>query len=128
MLALHPEYGTSLEPRAHSPFTYRPYFSSYAMEAIENGLSHGTIPNSYQIDREACLRAIHNYMSDPSVITRLTSLTTVTLISPTRHARAARLTFDCEYHFKWSGWNIQNTVDVQMSRVTIENSSWTRYV
>lgn len=105
-----------------------PCFSPYAMEAIENGLSHGTISNSYQIDRNACLRAIHNCMSEPSVIARLTSSTTVTLISPTRHARVARLTFDREYRFKWLGWKIQNTVDVKMSCVTIENNSWTWYV
>ena len=108
---------------------FNPCFSSYEMEAIENGLYHGTVPNSYQIDRKACLLSIYYYMSYPSRITPLAPTTTVILISPTRLARAARLTFDREYRFTWEGWHVKtNGVDVTMSHVTIENNSWTWYV
>ena len=108
---------------------FSPCFSSYEMEAIENGLSHGTVPDSYQIDRKSCLLNIHYYMSYPSRTTLLAPTTSVILISPMRRARAARLTFDCEYRFTWEGWHVKTDgLDVEISHVTIENKSWTRYV
>lgn len=108
---------------------FNPCFSSYEMEAIENGLSLGTVPDSYQIDRKSCLLNIHYYMSYPPRITLLTPSTAAILISPMRCARAARLTFDREYRFTWEGWHVKtNGPDVEMSHVTIENNPWTRYV
>jgi len=48
------------------------------------------------------------------------------LISPTRHARAVRLTFNREYRFTWHGWSIDNNgSDVEVSQVAIDNISWT---
>ncbi|KAF8332163.1 hypothetical protein F5887DRAFT_1080997 [Amanita rubescens] len=48
------------------------------------------------------------------------------LISPTRHARAVRLTFNREYRFTWHGWHINDDEsDIEVSEVAIDNFSWT---
>ena len=106
-----------------------PALSTHDMEAIEHMLSYGFIPDKSRIDAKTCLLVIYHILIDwlrPPP--RLRSDATI-LVSPMRRARAARLTFDREFRFKWSGWWIKRVEPkVEMSRVTIENDSWTRYV
>jgi len=52
----------------------------------------------------------------------------IILISPTRHLKAARITFDREYRFKWDGWELsERSPHVESARVNIENKAWTRF-
>ena len=104
------------------------------MEAIKTALvSHGTIPDGHHIDKKACLRAIYDYivardrMPFDSLAVQEGPLI---LISPMRYVRAARLTFDPECRFKWSGWSLSCQTELRIklpdpSYITDGNISWT---
>ncbi|KAF8340905.1 hypothetical protein F5887DRAFT_919343 [Amanita rubescens] len=108
-----------------------PRLSSSELKAVEDGLSDGTIRDRSQSDKKKFLLAIYDHMiwdfrsvSPDSPPFRKPT----TLISPMRRAGAVRLTFDREYHFKWGHWQVHpHGLNVEMSRVTVENSSWTRF-
>lgn len=112
-------------------YFHPPKISMLDMEAIENILSHRSIPNERYIDKRKCLLAIYRILMNwhTSLYRLPASSDNTVLVSPMRKARAARLTFDREFRFKWSGWSIRwNGPKVEMSRVTIGKVSWTWYV
>ena len=88
-----------------------PRLSLYDIEAITNALlSHGMIPEDHWTDKKACLLAIYDF----AIIVRSRAglyfpKNPTILISPMRRAKAARLTFDCEYLFEWVEWTRTET-------------------
>ena len=104
--------------------------SSHVMEAIEFALSHGTLHDAYQIDKDAYLLAMSDMLSWPLPIPDLLAFQDAILVSPMRRAGAVRLTFDCEHHVEWKarGWIIRNGSSIDMTSITIGNHLWTRYV
>ena len=111
-----------------------PKISLDEAEAIKNALlSHGPIPDGDPIDKKTCLLAIYHYLINMLMVSSSSNTlhggTIYPIFSPMRRTRAARLTFNCEYHFTWQGWHLKtDRLDVEKSHVTIENNSWTQYV
>ncbi|KAF8340906.1 hypothetical protein F5887DRAFT_919344 [Amanita rubescens] len=104
-----------------------PRVTSSELKAIEDGLSDGTIRDRSQSDKKKFLLAIYDHMFWDFQSVSPPFRKPTTLISPMRRAGAVRLTFDREYHFKWGHWQVHpHGLNVEMSYVTIENSSWTR--
>lgn len=113
-----------------------PIHSLYDIEAIKDALlSDGIVPEDRWTDKKACLLAIYDFSIecwtlDPSLKGAAPAhlKDSAMLISPMRRAKAARLTFDCKYSFEWVEWSTdkQESVDIEMSHVTIKNDSWTR--
>lgn len=107
-----------------------PRLSLYEIEALENGLFHGIIPDNYQIDAKCLLKMYDVLMEDAPPVSTARRARIPILISPMRYARAARLTVNSECSFQWRGWHIALDIpNIEMdSLVSIENNYWTRYV
>lgn len=110
-----------------------PKLSLHEMEAIEFALSHGTLHDAHQIDKKRCLLAMYEEISKClRSYPLLSDSQDVIMISPMKHAGAARLTFDqCDHRFEWTGWNIwdKDARSFEMeSSITVGNKFWTRYV
>lgn len=107
-----------------------PKLSFHDMETIKTALiSHGTIPDGHHIDKKACLLAIYHFIAARKVwaYSPVALESPFILISPMRCVRAARLTFNRECRFIWSGWDVLSPIEpgIPMSRITVENISWT---
>lgn len=119
--------GHGHDPAFYSFFPF-PKLSFPDMEVIKNTLaSNGIIPDSHQIDRKACLLAFYDFLVS-GINTYDVHAQSPILISPMRRMKAARLMFNPKYScFEWSGWvPDEDGPDLDMSRVTVDDNSWTR--
>ncbi len=85
----------------------------------------GTISDDYPIDKKSFLFDIYRDVIALQDYGRLTG--SIILVSQMRHVKAARITFDREYCFKWNGWKLsERSPYVEATRVNIENKAWSR--
>ena len=129
-------FGTQEAPRV----TRRPgFYTGYSIpklslddvKTIKTALvTRRTIPDDHLIDKKASLLAIYDYivMVNKCSYSPVIQENPFILISPTKHLRAARLTFNRECRFTWKGWRCSFPIgpNIEKSHVTVENTSWTR--
>ncbi|KAF8333691.1 hypothetical protein F5887DRAFT_1259629 [Amanita rubescens] len=109
-----------------------PKLSLCDVKTIKTALvTRRTIPDHHLVDKKACLLAIYDYivMVNKCFYSPVIQETPFILISPTRHLRAARLTFNRECRFTWKGWRFSFPIgpNIEKSHTTVENTSWTRF-
>ena len=100
---------------------------SQVVEAIEFASSHETSHDANQIDKKTCLFVMYDSMlwsfpyfpAQPFI-----------LVSPMRRVGAARIAFNCDNLFEWTGWDTRNEdgPKIDTSCIAIGNHFWTRYV